>query len=622
MDELTIKQKLYFEKIYAHLYSKGQPTPDNRIQVSTVINFMRSSGLPDTKLKEVWRLSSNGVNEPISKPQLFNILRYITLAQNSYEVRQNLLNTSSQLGLPEFSELSFTPNDFDRPEHPAPTSNPNADNYEQSLQMMVSNLQAYKTQIASLLQSPPPFTVTNKNAFEFFSNFNMQTKDLSNVWNLCDTNSKGFMSEPEIIVALHLIRMFKMGRPLPLPLPRNFQQFIETYNSQQSNAHAPVHRSSTFGNLGGQRKLEGQISNSDITSPRTEVDPNVFASKTVQNAFPVIDPSPNNHHNNRPKIPQQAQNMRSSNFFVNFPEPEKEQHSQQNNQKRSTHNSITNSLSENAKPKLRTPNADTRSEVDSISSPNLPRKPQSDENGHESIKLLNALLSQIDGLNNQTQTSNEQFYLQLSGLTTQKDDLILRVNQNMSDFFTLFNQLVQKVANLKSSLANLQINSETQVQILKLVREFEIPDSVQGTVESLLESSQAHLTGLKKLTPGDHTATPTETQTESRQSHEPTNDKPVPEQPQNNNPVHESEPEAPFQKQEDKQPHADAPNFEAQDQPAKENLFDPNFDFDTFGGNEKEDVKMFSDFGFEADFKNPFSEDVTHKKQFDDDFNF
>lgn len=625
MDELTIKQKLYFEKIYAHLYSKGQPTPDNRIQVPIVISFMRSSGLPDTKLKEVWRLSSNG-NEPISKPQLFNILRYITLAQNGYEVRQNLLGTSSQLGLPEFSELSFSPNDFDRSDHPTPHSNPNTDNYEQSFQTMISSLQAYKAQIGSLLHIPPPFIVTNKNAVEFFTNFNMQTKDLSNVWNLCDTNAKGFINEPEIIVAFHFIRMFKMGRPLPVSLPKSFQQFIETYGSPQPQMSQPIQRSSTFGGFGGQKKLETQISGSEITSPKTEIEPNSLAFKTIQTSLPPSDPFISSHPNNRPKVvPQQTQNMRSSNFFVNFPEPEKEPTSHQSHAKQPTHNPNSHSQSENAKTRLKIPTADTHSEIDSIASPNLPKKPQpsqADENAHESIKMLHLLLNQVEGLNNQTQNSNEQFYLQLSGLTTQKDDLIARVNQNMSDFFTLFNQLIQKVANLKSSLANLQVKSDNQVQILQLIQDFEVPDSIQNGVETLLESSQGYLTTLKQLNPEDQTGLCRETSNDLNQPIQLLEPKTALENSHSDQTNHIPQTEPVQQKQEDKKQHAEAPNFESQEPTTKENLFDPNFDFDTFGGNEKEEVKMFNDFGFEPDFKDPFSEDASNKKQFEDDFNF
>jgi len=625
MDELTIKQKLYFEKIYAHLYSKGQPTPDNRIQVPIVINFMRSSGLPDTKLKEVWRLSSNG-NEPISKPQLFNILRYITLAQNGYEIRQNLLGTSSQLGLPEFSELAFSPNDFDKPEHPPSLSTSNGDNHEQSFQTMISSLPTYKTQIGALLHMQPPFVVTNKNAVEFFTNFNMQTKDLSNVWNLCDTNAKGYINEPEIIVAFHIIRMFKMGRPLPLSLSKSFQQFIETYNNAQLQTNQAIQRSSTFGVFGGAKKIEGQISNTDITSPKTENEPNSLAFKNVQSSLPSVDLQPNPLPNIRPKVAaQQPQNMRSSNFFVNFPEPEKEPNFQQNHAKHLPQNQNNNALSDNAKTRLRTSTVDTHSEIDSIASPNLLKKPQpasTDENGHESIKLLYALLSQVEGVNNQNQSSNEQFYLQLSGLTTQKDDLVARVNQNMTDFFTLFNQLIQKMANLKSSLANLQIKSEAQAQILQIIQNLEVPDSLYSGVEALLESSQINATALKKLSPDDKAAPIHKKIGEVNPKAQSDGQKLIAEQKINEQTIISVQKETISQKVEEKQSNVEAPNFESQEQTTKENLFDPNFDFDTFGGNEKDDAKMFSDFGLEPDFKDPFSEDLANKKQFEDDFNF
>jgi hypothetical protein len=615
MEDLNSKQKLYFERIYNFLMSKGEPTSDRRILLPIIINFMRTSGLPDAKLKEAWRLSCP-VSEPVSKAQLFSILRYITLGQNGYEIKPSSLPSVGQLGLPEFTDLPFSVADIEKADLTANSTHHGGDNsnavHEQNYQLLLANLANYKNHIASLLHAPPPFVVTHKNAIEFFSNFNMQHKELSFVWNLCDVGTKGFISEPEIILALHLIRLFKGGKQFPTTLPICYSKFIERYLVSGIQAPSPIQkstslRSNTIVNLGNAKHESMSSSFNDELSPKIE--PHAIPQSKRNIDFMSQPHNQSQGQNPRQLAPQS--DMRSSNIFFNantsinntFDSEKEHSFNSQKNQGHTTPHSqkISHVLSEKTserKPVI------ILTETQAISSPKIPlgvTEPlSSSSNTHwsEPSQILSTLLDRLEDSSSKNSSYNDQFSQQINSLAEEQETLLSAIGQLSKQIFSNIQIFSAKNEKLSLSLSRVPPTEieNAKSNIKEMIDQLQIPSSVQLAVDRLLQISEENAPLPQKEI--SQKAGPVEGH--SRQKME--------------TPENGTQETRAFEKEQSK--------FEIDEQQDKAPLFDPNFDFDTLGAPEKGDSKIFNTFISEHDFKDPFAEETQEKKHFEDDFNF
>ena len=98
--KLTSEEKGLFSNLFQYV-SKGN---NEKLEAKDAGNFMRKSGLPKQKLKEIWIISCQTNPSYLYKDEFYLALRLIALAQNGYDInRESIINNQPIPPLPNFN---------------------------------------------------------------------------------------------------------------------------------------------------------------------------------------------------------------------------------------------------------------------------------------------------------------------------------------------------------------------------------------------------------------------------------------------------------------------------------------------------------------------------------------
>lgn len=69
------------------------------------VAFMKTSGLPNTKLSEIWRFSARTSKEFLTRDEFYCALRMISYVQNGIETSEESLKFEIDVPLPKFDDV-------------------------------------------------------------------------------------------------------------------------------------------------------------------------------------------------------------------------------------------------------------------------------------------------------------------------------------------------------------------------------------------------------------------------------------------------------------------------------------------------------------------------------------
>lgn len=230
---LTPRQTAYFQKVFSTL---NLPPTEQNIPMDRLIKLLECSSLAKPQLKDIWQLSfkDNKLNR-----KTFNIaLLYITLAQNNKELIPKNLAFTNNLPLPRFSipGLEYTENTQEE--------NPPVDSFK----VLKDNESKYEEYVVKNIGSEEAKKLVSSNAKGFFSSFDLHHSVLAEIWTLCDTGSKGYLDEGEVLLALHFVFMYLKHIPIPSDLQPEFSNFAKEYTAACSSKKHPKRDFSGKGN--------------------------------------------------------------------------------------------------------------------------------------------------------------------------------------------------------------------------------------------------------------------------------------------------------------------------------------------------------------------------------------
>ena len=214
------KQLRYYEEVY-QLFKL--PPGQVEIPMDKLIRLFESSGLAKAQLKNIWQMAFS--DSVLNRKNFYTALEYLTLAQNGKELNQeNIELVRTELPLPRFNIKNINYDAFQNY-----TEKSEIKNEVNSYEILLSNVSKYEELAKKNMESDVVKKLSSSNAKSFFSSFDLHHSILAEIWNLCDTGTKGQLDEGEVILSLHFIFMYLKHIPLPLELDSHFRSFAREY---------------------------------------------------------------------------------------------------------------------------------------------------------------------------------------------------------------------------------------------------------------------------------------------------------------------------------------------------------------------------------------------------------
>jgi hypothetical protein len=231
--QLTRDENMFFNKLYNMLDNNNQ----GRILGKPAANFMKTSGLDKSTLKQIWLIAAQNSNTQIDKEEFFVALRLIALAQNNMPISAEVIDMNNPVPpLPKFNLNNNNMNQNNNNNNQNNFGNRNANNNNMiNNQNNQNNNNNFNNSQNSIYEISESEKANYKNIFDNQKEPNMERIRAHNailVWqdNNADDQSiravaniikplenKGFMNLKEFQVACHLINISKN-----VPLPPNY----------------------------------------------------------------------------------------------------------------------------------------------------------------------------------------------------------------------------------------------------------------------------------------------------------------------------------------------------------------------------------------------------------------
>ena len=246
--QLTRDENMFFNKLYNMLDNNNQ----GRILGKPAANFMKTSGLDKSTLKQIWLIAAQNSNTQIDKEEFFVALRLIALAQNNMPISAEVIDMNNPVPpLPKFNLNNNNMNQNNNNQNNFGNRNANNNNMinNQNNQNNNNNFNNSQNSIYEISESEK---ANYKNIFDNQKEPNMERIRAHNailVWqdNNADDQSiravaniikplenKGYMNLKEFQVACHLINISK-NVPLPPKLPLSLINFLGRNNIMNNN---------------------------------------------------------------------------------------------------------------------------------------------------------------------------------------------------------------------------------------------------------------------------------------------------------------------------------------------------------------------------------------------------
>ena len=231
MDKMNKKD--YYSQLYKYIV--GDISRGLEPSVDSIVRLLRSSELPNDKLREVWRLASLKSSLPmIEKGYL--MFDYVQIYQNGLSIEA--INTSiiDKLPLPYFKDFALPPRSSESMED------------SKEVSMIKKDYDRYKEKAFQLIGSRiDPLRVQFNDFSNFLSSFDLSPKQIYLLWNSVNIKNGDIIEEKAIVLCLHLIRRFKQGIPFPCILEQDLIDFLDqTEDKQHTESSSKINESNNF----------------------------------------------------------------------------------------------------------------------------------------------------------------------------------------------------------------------------------------------------------------------------------------------------------------------------------------------------------------------------------------
>jgi len=187
-------------------FQTHDPEGTGFISGEVVQALLTASKLKNDDLAQIWTLSAQLT--PESKENKFNL--------NAFTVAQFLVfacqtNIPLPVSLPQCLRDSL----------PNPVNLPSTDPFLVTPELY----QKHKSNFDQIAESG--ILKSGPNSVNFFKLSGLDTQILAKVWTLSDTGNKGYLNEPEFVVAMQIVSALLQGIPLPQTLPESLIQSVK-----------------------------------------------------------------------------------------------------------------------------------------------------------------------------------------------------------------------------------------------------------------------------------------------------------------------------------------------------------------------------------------------------------
>ena len=89
---------------YSNMWSIANPNSAKTLSGAEAVTFMKKSGLPVDKLKEIWRISASTDLSCLSRDEFYVALRLIAYMQNGIRCDEEAIKLGLEAPLPKFED--------------------------------------------------------------------------------------------------------------------------------------------------------------------------------------------------------------------------------------------------------------------------------------------------------------------------------------------------------------------------------------------------------------------------------------------------------------------------------------------------------------------------------------
>uniref|UniRef100_A0A3P8WFN2 Epidermal growth factor receptor substrate 15-like 1 n=1 Tax=Cynoglossus semilaevis TaxID=244447 RepID=A0A3P8WFN2_CYNSE len=188
---------------YDNYYRQLDPGHTGKISAVDAAQFLKKSGLPDTKLGKIWDLADSERKGYLDKKGFFISLRLVALAQSGHDVSLN--NLSQIVAAPKFRDTS------------SPLVGASTTTSDSHWAIRPDEKGKFEGIFESL--TPVKGVLSGDKVRPVLINSKLPLDVLGKIWDLSDVDKDGHLDKEEFTVAMHLVYRAMEKEPVPVTLP-------------------------------------------------------------------------------------------------------------------------------------------------------------------------------------------------------------------------------------------------------------------------------------------------------------------------------------------------------------------------------------------------------------------